>query len=73
MNEFPDFSLAGKVALVTATGRGLGRATAIALAHAARGHCPRVARPSVSGRRRPSHHCIWTSSSAAPDEHDQSA
>ena len=34
MNEFPDFSLAGKVALVTASGRGLGRAIAIALAHA---------------------------------------
>ena len=34
MNEFPDFSLHGKVALVTASGRGLGRAIAIALAHA---------------------------------------
>ena len=34
MTEFPDFSLAGKVALVTASGRGLGRAIAIALAHA---------------------------------------
>jgi NAD(P)-dependent dehydrogenase (short-subunit alcohol dehydrogenase family) len=34
VNEFPDFSLHGKVALVTASGRGLGRAIAIALAHA---------------------------------------
>jgi NAD(P)-dependent dehydrogenase (short-subunit alcohol dehydrogenase family) len=34
VTEFPDFSLAGKVALVTASGRGLGRAIAIALAHA---------------------------------------
>lgn len=33
MTEFPDFSLAGKVALVTASGRGLGRAIAVALAH----------------------------------------
>ena len=34
MNDFPDFSLAGKAALVTASGRGLGRAIAVALAHA---------------------------------------
>jgi NAD(P)-dependent dehydrogenase (short-subunit alcohol dehydrogenase family) len=34
VTEFPDFSLDGKVALVTASGRGLGRAIAIALAHA---------------------------------------
>jgi len=34
VNEFPDFSLAGKVALVTASGRGLGRAIAVTLAHA---------------------------------------
>ena len=34
MTEFPDFSLAGKVALITASSRGLGRAIAIALAHA---------------------------------------
>jgi NAD(P)-dependent dehydrogenase (short-subunit alcohol dehydrogenase family) len=34
VNEFPDFSLDGKVALVTASGRGLGAAIAVALAHA---------------------------------------
>jgi NAD(P)-dependent dehydrogenase (short-subunit alcohol dehydrogenase family) len=34
MTEFPDFSLAGKRALVTASRRGLGRAIALALAHA---------------------------------------
>ena len=34
MNDFPDFSLDGKAALVTASGRGLGRAIAVALAHA---------------------------------------
>jgi len=34
VNDFPDFSLAGKAALVTASGRGLGRAIAVALAHA---------------------------------------
>ena len=34
MNEAPDFSIAGRSALVTASGRGLGQAIAIALAHA---------------------------------------
>jgi NAD(P)-dependent dehydrogenase (short-subunit alcohol dehydrogenase family) len=34
MNEFPRFDLAGQVALVTASARGLGRAIALALAHA---------------------------------------
>lgn len=34
MNQFPDFDLSGKVALVTASARGLGRAIALALAHA---------------------------------------
>jgi NAD(P)-dependent dehydrogenase (short-subunit alcohol dehydrogenase family) len=34
VNEAPDFSLAGKSALVTASGRGLGRAIALALAQA---------------------------------------
>jgi NAD(P)-dependent dehydrogenase (short-subunit alcohol dehydrogenase family) len=34
MTEFPDFSLTGKRALVTASRRGLGRAIALALAHA---------------------------------------
>jgi NAD(P)-dependent dehydrogenase (short-subunit alcohol dehydrogenase family) len=34
VTEFPDFSLADKSALVTASGRGLGRAIAVALAHA---------------------------------------
>ncbi len=34
MNEGPDFSIEGKSALVTASGRGLGKAIAIALAHA---------------------------------------
>jgi NAD(P)-dependent dehydrogenase (short-subunit alcohol dehydrogenase family) len=34
MNEFPNFSVAGQVALVTGAARGLGRAIALALAHA---------------------------------------
>lgn len=34
MDEFPDFRLDGQVALVTGAARGLGRATALALAHA---------------------------------------
>ena len=34
MNEFPRFDLAGQVALVTASARGLGRAISLALAHA---------------------------------------
>src|SRR6516162_9481856 len=34
MTEFPRFELNGQVALVTAAGRGLGRAISLALAHA---------------------------------------
>jgi NAD(P)-dependent dehydrogenase (short-subunit alcohol dehydrogenase family) len=34
MNQFPQFDLAGQVALVTASARGLGRAISLALAHA---------------------------------------
>ncbi len=34
LNEAPSFSLAGRSALVTASGRGLGQAIALALAHA---------------------------------------
>jgi NAD(P)-dependent dehydrogenase (short-subunit alcohol dehydrogenase family) len=34
VNQFPQFELSGKVALVTASGRGLGRAISLALAHA---------------------------------------
>jgi NAD(P)-dependent dehydrogenase (short-subunit alcohol dehydrogenase family) len=34
VSEFPDFRLDGQVALVTGAARGLGRATALALAHA---------------------------------------
>ena len=34
MNRFPDFNLSGKVALVTASARGLGRAISLALANA---------------------------------------
>ena len=34
MNTYPSFDLAGQTALVTAAARGLGRATALALAHA---------------------------------------
>jgi NAD(P)-dependent dehydrogenase (short-subunit alcohol dehydrogenase family) len=34
MNEFPNFSIAGQVALVTGAARGLGRAIALAFAHA---------------------------------------
>ncbi len=33
MNDFPQFDLAGQIALVTASARGLGRAIALALAH----------------------------------------
>ena len=34
VDNFPEFSLAGKVALVTGSARGLGRAISLALAHA---------------------------------------
>src|SRR5438128_1143513 len=34
MNQFPQFALAGQVAMVTAAARGLGRAISLALAHA---------------------------------------
>src|SRR5215831_6873067 len=34
MDEVPQFDLAGKIALVTASARGLGRAISLALAHA---------------------------------------
>jgi NAD(P)-dependent dehydrogenase (short-subunit alcohol dehydrogenase family) len=34
VNHFPRFDLSGKIALVTASGRGLGRAISLALAHA---------------------------------------
>ena len=34
MNDFPNFSLAGQVALITGAARGLGRAIALAFAHA---------------------------------------
>lgn len=34
MNQFPQFDLTGKIALVTASARGLGRAISVALAHA---------------------------------------
>src|ERR1700674_3925805 len=34
MNGFPSFSLAGQVALITGAARGLGRAIALAFAHA---------------------------------------
>jgi NAD(P)-dependent dehydrogenase (short-subunit alcohol dehydrogenase family) len=34
VNQFPPFDLSGKIALVTASGRGLGRAISLALAHA---------------------------------------
>ena len=34
MNQFPEFGLSGKVALVTGAARGLGRAISLALAHA---------------------------------------
>jgi NAD(P)-dependent dehydrogenase (short-subunit alcohol dehydrogenase family) len=34
VNQFPEFNLTGKIALVTGSARGLGRAISLALAHA---------------------------------------